>query len=580
MKRYGRGKQQIKAESGSRMHKNSMIWLWRVSGRCKGAVAALMALQMVSGACSVMFALLLRDLIDEAMIKSRSGFFGTALALAALFLFQTGAGAFERFLGEWTWSTLVNRLKERLFSCLLRKDYTMVSAVHSGEWISRLTSDSGEVAGGILGIFPSLAGMAVRLTGAMAALFFLEPSLFCIMIPAGILFFAVASVFRKRMKSLHKKIQEANGTVISFLQERLENLMIIRVFAMEKQTCLEAGKRLEAYKDARIRRLHFSNFCSTGFELIMEGGYVAAALYCGYGILSGTLSYGTFTAVLQLFSQVQTPFTRISGIVSWYYAMQASAERLMEAEAFEDDGDGTYVSQEEIIRFYQTEFRGIGVRDASFSYERPENDGKSGPVVINCLNLEIEKGQYLAFTGHSGCGKSTLLKLLMCLYPLNGGERYLRKKDGTEILLTPAWRGLFAYVPQGNQLMSGTIREIVAFGAPEAMEEENRLKDALKIACADDFVEKLEHGVDTMLGERGCGLSEGQMQRIAIARALFSGRPILILDEATSSLDEATEKRLLLNLRQMTDKTVLIITHRPAALEICDRKIAMTREDA
>ena len=147
-----------------------------------------------------------------------------------------------------------------------------------------------------------------------------------------------------------------------------------------------------------------------------------------------------------------------------------------------------------------------------------------------------------------------------------------------EYPLTAAWRGLFAYVPQGNQLMSGTIREVVAFGDPDAMQQEGRLSQALKIACADEFVMTLEHGVDTRLGERGAGLSEGQMQRISIARAIFSDRPILILDEATSSLDEATEQQLLTNLRQMTDKTVLIITHRPAALKICDRNIDMTEE--
>lgn len=568
----------IKTVNEQKLHKSSVLWLWRVTGRDKRAVAALMVLQMVLGACSVWFAFLLRDLIDRAIAQDRGGFLNTALVLAVLFFFQMGAGALERFMGEWTWSTLVNRLKKRLFSCLLRKDYAMVSAVHSGEWISRLTSDTGEVAGGILGIFPSLAGMTVRLAGAMAALFLLEPSLFYFLIPAGAFFFIAASAFRNLMKRLHKKIQEANGAVVSYLQERLENLMIIRVFAMEKATCLEAERRLEAYKTARLRRLHFSNLCSTGFEMIMGGGYVAAALYCGYRILSGDLSYGTFTAVLQLIGQVQTPFTKISGIVSWYYVMQASAERLMEAEAFADDGDGTYVPEEEIGRFYREEFLGIGLRNASFSYEMPVSEGAAGPVVIDHLDLNLHKGEYVAFTGRSGCGKSTLLKLFMCLYPLNEGERYLYIKNEREIPLTAAWRGLFAYVPQGNQLMSGTIREIVAFGVPEAMAEEERLKEALKIACADEFVSELEQGLDTMLGERGCGLSEGQMQRIAIARALFSRRPILILDEATSSLDEVTERKLLTNLRQMTDKTVLLITHRPAALKICDREIVMAED--
>lgn len=194
------------------------------------------------------------------------------------------------------------------------------------------------------------------------------------------------------------------------------------------------------------------------------------------------------------------------------------------------------------------------------------------PVVLSHLDIEIKKGEYVAFTGHSGCGKSTVLKLLMCLYPLDEGQAYLRTQQGAQPL-TSRWRGLFAYVPQGNQLLSGTIREIIAFGDKRKMQEEERLKRALRIACAEEFVEKLEQGLDTLLGERGAGISEGQMQRIAIARAIFSDHPILLLDEATSSLDEEVEARLLANLREMTDKTVVIVTHRRAALSICDKSI-------
>ncbi|MBR6580364.1 MAG: ATP-binding cassette domain-containing protein [Ruminococcus sp.] len=188
------------------------------------------------------------------------------------------------------------------------------------------------------------------------------------------------------------------------------------------------------------------------------------------------------------------------------------------------------------------------------------------------ISFEISKGEYVALMGHSGCGKSTLLKLLMNIYPLDNGERYLLDNDG-EKTITAEWHRLFAYVPQGNQLMSGTIREIVAFADRATMHNDERIINALQIACADKFVSELVNGIDTMLGERGAGLSEGQLQRIAIARAIYSDSPILLLDEATSALDEYTERQLLQNLRKMTDKTVLIVTHRPAVLEICDRVI-------
>ncbi len=568
-----------KFKSMAKMNRSTLKWLWRVTGAYKGGVAALFVIQVVFGICGVASAMLFRALIDCAVGGQRNGFFQMALLLAGLFLGEDLLGVAKRFLYEWTRASLENGLKGRLFSCLLHKDYAAVTAVHSGEWVSRLTSDTVVVAGGIVDILPSLGGMLARLIGALAALFVLEPAFFYILIPAGLLMILVTASLRKTLKRLHKQIQEANGEVLSFLQERLESLMVVRVFSMEKQTSREAAQRMNKHKAARIKRNHFSNLCNLGFGVIVDCGYLLGAVYCGYGILQGTISYGTFTAILQLVGQVQSPFASITGVIPQYFAMTASAERLIEAEKYPDDGNEKIVSEQEIQRFYQEEFKSIGVRDASFSYRTTDEQGRL--TVLENMNVEIQKGEYVAFTGHSGCGKSTLLKLLMSLYPLDSGERYIcAVKGGQKVKypLTASWRGLFAYVPQGNQLMSGTIREIVAFGDLDAMQQKERLMQALRIACADEFVMALEHGVDTRLGERGAGLSEGQMQRIAIARAIFSDRPILILDEATSSLDEATEQQLLTNLQQMTDKTVLIITHRPAALKICDRSIAMTEE--
>lgn len=200
----------------------------------------------------------------------------------------------------------------------------------------------------------------------------------------------------------------------------------------------------------------------------------------------------------------------------------------------------------------------------------------SSRIPLKNLDLQIKKGEFIALTGYSGCGKSTLFKLLMCLYKLDSGKILLLKNNAETETLASRHRKLFAYVPQGNQLMSGTVREIITFGDKSKMKNEIAIERALKISCADEFVHKLDGGIDTILGEHGAGLSDGQMQRIAVARAIFSDNPILLLDESTSALDEQTEKKLLENLRNMTDKTVLIVTHRPAALKICDKIITIT----
>lgn len=552
-----------------------ILWMSRVAGKAKGYIGALLLIQALLGISGVGYAMLLRELINAAVDGEERRFFGAAAFFGGLVALQIALRAVSRFFEEYARSTMENRFKKRLFDALLKREYGAVTQVNSGEWMNRLTSDTVVVADGLTQILPGAVGMAVKLAGALTAILFLKPEFIYILLPGGLILILFTYGFRKVLKKLHKRIQEADGILRVFLQERLGSLMVVRAFAQEEASSRQAVDLMGRHRAARMRRNHFSNFCNIGFGAAMHGAYVLGAVFCGYGILTGTMSYGNLIAILQLISQVQNPFANITGYLPQYYAMVASAERLMEAEGFAEDCVGQALPEEERRAFYQEEFRSLGMRDASFTYLPPvstKGEIPAMPVVLSDFQLEIHKGEYVAFTGPSGCGKSTVLKLLMCLYPLDSGDYYLCTKQG-EQAFDSQWRSLFAYVPQGNQLMSGTIREIIAFGDQEKMRQEPALRRALQIACADGFVGELEQGLDTLLGERGTGISEGQMQRIAIARAIFSNRPILLLDEATSSLDEETEANVLKNLRAMTDQTVVIVTHRPAALSICDKNI-------
>lgn len=559
--------------------KNTLQWISIAAGKARLLVGVLVAVQAVLSVSSIAFAFILRRIINMAVQGASTGFRSAFVLLAGVIAAQIVLGALSRFLSEYTTTTVENRFKQRLFAALLTGNYASVTAVHSGEWMNRLTSDTTIIAGGVTQIVPGLIGMVVRLFGALTAILWLEPRFFWVLVPGGAAMLVLTYGFRKILKRLHKNIQEADGILRVFLQERLESLLIVRTFAKEQQTAAQAAGLMEQHKAARMKRSNFSNLCNIGFAGAMNGAYLLGIGFCGYGILTGTMSYGNLMAIMQLVGQVQNPFANITGYLPRYYAMLASAERLREAEAFAPDSEHP-LAEEKVLEFYRTKLTELRLEHASFTYQPPvrtEEEQPPMPVVLKNIDLTIRKGEYIAFTGPSGCGKSTVLKLLMCLYPLDAGSRTLETTCGTQ-LLTAAWRSLFAYVPQGNQLLSGTIRDIVSFGDPCKAQDDAGILRALRIACAEDFVQKLEKELDTTLGEHGQGLSEGQMQRIAIARAVFSEHPILMLDEATSALDEATAQQLLENLRRMTDKTVLMVTHRTDQTEFFDRELSFSKD--
>ena len=561
------------------MNDNAIRWLYKVPAGKKLYILALTIVQCLNGASGVLYAVFLRDIVNSAVDRDKQAFIQSSIFIVLLILVQLTLSAISRWLSELSRATLENLFKERLMHNILRKDFSRVTAVHSGEWLNRLTSDTTVIANNYTEIIPGFAGMAVKMISALVMITILDVRFAIIIIPLGIVLALLTFAFRKRMKKLHKGVQEKDGALRVFMQERIGSLTVIRSFAAEDQTEADTHAKASAHKKARMRRTRFSNICNFGFGGAMNGMYVFGIIYCAYGILTGTISYGTLTAIAQLITQIQSPFANITGYLPRWYQMLASAERLMEIEKFDDDIVEDAKSREEAAGFYRDSLAGIGLDNVSFTYYPSTNTVEdvtkdNMPVAVEGLSLAVKKGEYVAFTGHSGCGKSTALMLLMGIYKPDSGERYAELADGSRTALEASWHRLFAYVPQGNKLMSGTVRDIVSFAekAEDAAADE-KIDRALKIACADEFISELDNGIDTVLGERGTGLSEGQMQRIAIARALYSDAPVLLLDEATSALDEVTEKKLLENLRALTDKTVVIVTHRAAALEICDREI-------
>ena len=310
---------------------------------------------------------------------------------------------------------------------------------------------------------------------------------------------------------------------------------------------------------AKLKRNRWSIFANTGFSAVFSGGFLFALLWSGVRLCTGSITFGTLTALLQLVNQVQMPVSNLSGIMPKYYAMLASAERLMELSSLPDDTALNPPCEKQAL---WDSFTGLHLRDVSFSYGR-------NPVLQD-VQLSLPRGEFAVLSGISGIGKSTLFKLLLGVLKPDAGKVEIETAAGA-LSADKTTRALFSYVPQGNLLFSGTVRENLCFVKADATEEE--IDRAVRVSCADEFLRELPEGLDTRLGEGGRGLSEGQMQRLAVARAVLTDAPVLLLDEATSALDAQTERRLLQNLKALPGKTCLLISHKTAALDVCDRVI-------
>lgn len=464
-----------------------------------------------------------------------------------------------------TGNILLKDMRGMFLHKLLKKQYESLDGIHSGELVNRMFSDITVVKDGMMEIPSDLANMTVSFIGASLILISIDWKFIVLIAVGSLLGLVFIVIFRKPLKSRHRKVQEAEGKLHSILQETLENIRLIKASGSEKRIEQQTEEKQKQFFDAQLNKGYFSVYMGNGINIAFQASWLICMLWGCYGIYTKNLTYGMLAALIQLIGQIQGPIANAAGMVSRIYGMLSSAERLKEIlDLPEETGAIEQAKADETLM-------AIRVQGLSFSYKT------DGAVVLDNLSLNIGAGDFVAVTGASGSGKSTLFQLLLGIYrPDAGSIDFEFKTKSGEIRTENATgntRKLFAYVPQGNTLFSGTLRENFCMFTEKATDEE--IMKAAQIACIDEFILNLKEGLDTLIGERGMGLSEGQAQRIAVARALLSDAPVLLLDESTSALDERTEAELLKNIHCLKDKTCLIVTHRRAALDICNRRIDM-----
>ena len=449
-------------------------------------------------------------------------------------------------------------LRNYMFSSIIHKKYPKVFDHHSGDLLNRFTSDIEQIVSGATNIIPSICSMLTKIVAGIYALI-IEKYIFAIVVViVGFALPLLGKVVSNKYKHLHKEVQRTEGLSRSFMQESFANIVVIKTFVSEKPILKKLNEYMKDNLKIKVKRNFYSVLVHMCLYSAFSFGYYAILVWGAFSIGSGTggMTFGLLTYYLQLVSMLRMPLQNISGVIPQYYSMIASAERLIELENIESEPD---ILEKKKIKKLTEEFNCIKIENVSFGYGDEQ-------LLKNC-SFNIPKNQITALTGESGSGKSTVFKLLLGLYEAQDGTITF---DG-ETEIDASTRPMFSYVPQGNMILSGTIRDNLTLCNDEI--GDSQIKKALKTAVIYDFIETLPDGLDTVLSERGAGLSEGQIQRLSIARALLFESPVLLLDESTSALDEQTETELLTNIKNMTDKTVLFITHRNTSISVCDNII-------
>lgn len=527
-------------------------WLWRAwrGNRLQAALNAIVGLLSVGVSLTQVWAV--KHAIDVASGDEQGNIYMAVAFMGVLILIDFALNISGIWIRNLLGIKAQNRMQQRVLDRILRSEWRGKESRHSGDVLNRLEFDVTNVVNFLTETLPSALSVLAMFIGAFSYLASMEWRLAVLVAAMVPLFVIVSKIYIRQMRGLTRQVRDSDSKVQAFMQEITQNRMLVKT--------LESGgfmiNRLESTQSELrrnvVRRTSFSVFSNFILNFGFTLGYLVAFLWAAVRMSAGTLSFGGMTAFLQLVSKIQGPARSLTKLVPAFVSVFTAAERLMELEEdpLEEQGDPIMLDAP----------CGVRLDNVSYAYQ----DGETN--VIDNLSFDFRPGCCTAILGETGAGKTTLVRMLLALLQPQSGSLHIYN-NVEERLLTPRLRANFVYVPQGNTLLSGTIRENLCLGKHNATDEE--MREALIKSCA-EFVFDLPDGLDTACAEKGGGLSEGQAQRICIARALLRNRSVMLFDEATSALDPDTERRLLKNILASHDKTIIFITHRLAVVDYCD----------
>lgn len=529
-------------------------WLFSYSRPYLGKIGLVVVLGVLNTVASLAMVQVSKSIIDNATFGNE---FVRLLVIYMLLVFGMQAlSVVNSLLTALLTEKFSFGIRKQIYDKIIQSHWMDVKKYHTGDLMTRLTSDAGNIADGIISTIPGIFLLVIELVMVFFTLFQYSRLLAVLALLVAPVAAFTSWLLGRKLKVLQGKVQESEAAYRSFLQESLANLLIVKAFANEEYSVDRLTRLREERFKWVFRRTKMSLFSSTTMSISFQIGYIAAFSYGVFQIANGSITYGTMSVFLALVNRVQAPVLQLAQQIPRIVMILTSAGRVMELQDIPVEE-----KQPEQIKP-----EGIGVRVEGLSF------GYTAEMVLEDTALEIRPGEFVAIIGESGIGKTTLIRLMMSFMSNYRGNITYFNQAGEQEKANAGSREFIAYVPQGNTLFSGTIRENIRMGNLEASEEE--IFQALRMAAAYDFVMELPEGLDTIIGERGHGLSEGQAQRIAIARAFVRRASFLILDEATSALDEKTELSVLQGLQELQPKpTCLIITHRRSILTYCDREI-------